>query len=688
MMLAFTAKIYPQCVNADFSNGDFTNWIGTTGENSGGVFSNQVMGIVQGVTNSLPTDPGRQTIINVGYWDANTNGLLWTLPPGATSCARLGNENVNYEAERLAYTIHVNPTNSVFTYQYAVVLEDPAHPVSDQPKFTIYVVDSLQNIADSVCGIYQVSSSAGIPGWQDATHAADGEADHWKDWTTVGVDLSPYINHQVTIVFTTYDCAQGAHFGYAYIACHCGALAMQQQCQGSSDVLTAPPGFSSYLWSTGETTQSITIANPVNGDTVHVHCLSVQGCAMDMSLVLDIQPVSFTVNSPTICLGSSATLTPTGSGLTYNWSNGSVGSPITVSPTVTTTYLVTATASGGCSDTSHATVVVDSILATISHVDSVLCNGQSTGSATVIASLGAPNYTYSWNTNPAQNSATATSLPAGTYIVTATDADGCTSTASAVVDQPTLVSPVLTPTNEGCLHSCTGGIATSVSGGTGPYTYAWTEGETTSSLTGLCAGTYTVSVTDSHNCEVTESATVGTNTLINATFTANPSEGTIPLNVQFTFTGTGANTYQWDFGDGNTSTLQNPTDVYNVAGTYNVILIINSGSPDFCADTVSMPIVAELPSFLIVPNVFTPNGDGHNDMFTVSYQSIVSFDCVIFNRWGNKIFEWSDVSKGWEGKTEGGAECSDGVYYYILSAKGVDKIDYEMHGTVTLFRHP
>jgi len=683
-MLAFTAKIYPQCFNSDFSNGDFSSWVGTTGENSGGTYSNEVVGLNQGTTNSLPTDPGQQTIINAPGTDPNTNNQLSVLPPGGSSCARLGNELTNYGAERLVYPLSVNSSNCIFTYQYAVVLEDPAHTITDQPKFTIYVVDSALHVVDPVCGVYEVSSQSGLSGWHDATHAADGELDHWKDWTTVGIDLSAYIGQTINIVFTTFDCAQGAHFGYAYIACHCGTYLLQQQCAGSSDILTAPPGFNTYTWSTGETGSSITINNPVNGDTVTCNCLSVQGCSMTLVIVLNIQPVNFTVNSPTICSGTPAALTATGTGYTYAWSDGQNGQTISVSPTTTTTYTCSATASGGCSDTMHATVTVDLTTSSITSTDSVLCFGGSTGSATASATAGTPGFTYAWSNG--QSTATATNLQVGTYTCTVSDNLGCTSTVSTTVYQPADISSNLTPVDEGCPGSCTGSITSSISGGIGPYLYTWNNGQLTSDISSLCAGTYTVTVTDNHNCQKVINANVGTNSNILASCTAVPSTGIIPLNVNFTFTGTGATSYLWDLGDGTTSTLQDPQHIYDAAGTYNVVLIVSTGAPDNCQDTVTITIVADLPSFLIVPNVFTPNGDNLNDDFHVKYQSITSFNCMIFNRWGKKIYEWSDVSKGWDGKTEGGKQCSDGVYYYILSAKGVDNIEYDMHGTVTLLK--
>jgi gliding motility-associated-like protein len=488
-----------QCTNADFSSGDFSNWQGSTGENSAGIYSSIVNGIVQGVTNSDPIDVGRHTIINAPGTDPNTGNLLSILPPSGTSCARLGNMNYNGEAERLIYPVLVSTTNSSFTYQYAVVLEDAGHTATEQPKFSIRVTDPSGDVFDATCGIYEVTAAAGIPGFNTSSAYDDGETVRWKDWTTVGIDLSAYIGSTVNIEFTTYDCAiaQGAHFGYAYIACHCGSLDIDQICSGTDVVLTAPAGFSSYLWTpSGATTQSISLNSPVNGTIYSCTCTSVQGCNLVVTDTINIEPVIFTVNNDVICSGENTTLnvTPTGT-YTYEWDTGDLTQSINVSPNTTTTYTVTATATGGCANSQNATVTVNPTPAGTTTSTQATCAGND-GSITVNMSIGTAPFIYQWSTVPVQNTQTANNLPAGTYTVTVTDANSCSTSITGTITSNEVLTTTANSTNETCGQS--NGTATVNVMGSGNYTYEWnsTPPQYTQTATNLPANTYTVTVTD------------------------------------------------------------------------------------------------------------------------------------------------------------------------------------------------
>ncbi|MEI8202567.1 MAG: gliding motility-associated C-terminal domain-containing protein [Bacteroidota bacterium] len=362
--------------------------------------------------------------------------------------------------------------------------------------------------------------------------------------------------------------------------------------------------------------------------------------------------------------------------------------PIRVVDTYGVVFMVTDTASlPDCAGCPHFTFNPSNIVN--------VCPGQSTGSFTVTPTGGVSPYILNLkNTGGTSIAAYAnvngsqsfTGLAAGAYNLVAADSNGCMDSTIVTITQTTEMVITLTPQNEGCQGSCDGAITTSVTGGNGPYSFVWSNGQTSQDLTGLCPGNYSVTVTDANTCTKSNSSSLTYNTAINAGFSANPQTGGPPLNVSFTYNGTGATIWNWNFGDGSTSTISNPSHIFDSIGTYTVTLIVSSGTPDFCLDTAKMTIIVQKPSLIIIPNVFTPNGDGSNDEFIIQYREIKSFKCTVFNRWGKKIYEWTDVSKGWDGKTNSGGLAADGVYYYIISATGTDNVEYNLNGSITIIR--
>ncbi|MEI6765739.1 MAG: PKD domain-containing protein [Bacteroidota bacterium] len=369
---------------------------------------------------------------------------------------------------------------------------------------------------------------------------------------------------------------------------------------------------------------------------------------------------------------------------TYNWSGG--GSGANISSLDAGTYTVTVTDSAGCVVVDTLTITEPTLLtAAITNSVNVLCNGDSTGSAVITAAGGTAPYSYNWIPYGGSGS-TANGLAAGTYIITVTDGNNCTALDTVTITEPTALSLLLNPTDESCVYSCNGKVEADVYGGVPPYTYHWNNLQTTPAATSLCDGSYSVTVTDANNCALNSTSHVGTSTLVDATFGASPITGSIPLSVNFTFLGTGASQFSWTFGDGGTSTIQNPVHVYPNIGTYTVKLIISSGAPDFCVDTFFVDIIAILPSSLVVPNVFTPNGDSHNDLFKPESVAIGTYSCVIYNRWGKLVYEGTNPAEGWNGVEKSGGDAADGVYYYIIEATGLDGVVYKLNGTVTLIR--
>ncbi|HNW96895.1 MAG TPA: PKD domain-containing protein [Bacteroidales bacterium] len=588
-----------QCVNADFSLGDFTNWTGSTGENISGVYSNLVAGIVAGTINSLPSTPGRQTIINAPGTDPNTQNLLSVLPPAWYSC-RLGNDlcsqcvGGNPQVERLQYTYNVNSSNSIFTYQYALVFQLPSdlnHDSTGMPKFTVEVLNQSGNLIDSVCGHYEISAAGTLQGFQKckslSTVCSPNDSVAWKDWTMQSFDLSDYINQNVTIQFTTYDCAQGEHFGYAYISCYCGSLELVQQNCGSSDIVTAPAGFTNYIWSYEGTTintvtNTITLDSVVNGTIISCEMIPVTGllCTDTLSLILIIDNpiITFTPSAPIICLGESVTINASGGGA-YVWSTGVSGLSITVSPASNTIYTVTTTTPLGCTSSADIIVIVNPLPSGVISSTPANC-GINNGTITITPNVGTAPFTYTWSTNPTQTTQTAAGLVNGIYTVTITDANGCSSSISGVVYGISQQEMQLTCSVDSvsCFGGNDGSIAVTACGGTLPYTYQWNTVpvQTTSIADNLPAGIYTVTVTDFNDSTKTATINLFQPSQLQLTVSADSvtcygqSDGSATVVVNG---GTPPYNFIW-----NTSPPQIATTATGVsAGSYTVTVTDNNG---------------------------------------------------------------------------------------------------------------
>lgn len=260
------------CPNSDFESGTFSGWQGGTGYccpiniNNSGIVSD------------------RHTIMSGNETDPNTCGAVTVVAPGGLYSARLGNSNTGTEAEKLTYSLDVTASNTLFIYKYAVVLQDPGHNPEEQPRFQIRVLNAAGGLIDPVCGEYTVVAGSNIPGFKNC----DGGV-IYKDWTTVGLDLSSYIGQTITIEFATGDCSKGGHYGYAYVDAFCSPLKISSTfCTGSAAaLLSAPIGFT-YLWNTGETTQSINVNNPTAGHTYTCLLTSVTGCTVNISTDLTL----------------------------------------------------------------------------------------------------------------------------------------------------------------------------------------------------------------------------------------------------------------------------------------------------------------------------------------------------------------------------------------------------------------
>lgn len=215
------------------------------------------------------------------------------------------------------------------------------------------------------------------------------------------------------------------------------------------------------------------------------------------------------------------------------------------------------------------------------------CNGSSDGTATVTPANGTGTYTYLWSNGA--TTATATGLPAGTASVTVTDAASCTATASVTLTQPSVLSASTSVVNVTVNGQCNGSATASPTGGTGSYTYVWSNSATTATATGLCAGTYTVTVTDAHGCTTTASATITQPAGITASITANNAVTCNSLcNGSATVSASGGSTpYAYHWGTVPVQTTATATGL--CAGSYTVTVTDANNSTATQSVTISQP---------------------------------------------------------------------------------------------------
>ncbi|NBP30412.1 MAG: hypothetical protein EBV23_12715, partial [Flavobacteriia bacterium] len=337
----------------------------------------------------------------------------------------------------------------------------------------------------------------------------------------------------------------------------------------------------SFTWSPGGQTGSTITVTP-NTTTTYTATYTVAGCSpvtgTGTVTVNPLQPITGTL---TACVGLTSQLANAVTPGTWSSSNSSVatisaGGLVTAVSAGTTT--ITYNASNGCSTTSQFTVYPQPILTVTP--SNVLCFG-GTGSVSLSAVGGNAPYTY--GATPTQN------LSPGTYTYTATSVDGCVSApVSVTITQPQAgLALSTTQVNVLCFGNSTGSINLTVTGGTAPYTYAWSNNTTQEDPSNLAAGTYTVTVTDANGCTATTTVTITqpqaplalSTTQVNVGCFGN-STGSVNLTVTG---GTAPYTYLWS----NNGTVEDPTGM--AAGAYTVTVTDANGCTAQTSVTITQP---------------------------------------------------------------------------------------------------
>ena len=509
------------------------------------------------------------------------------------------------------------------------------------------------------------------------------------------------------------------------------------------------------------------------------------GCTITQTFLLTEPPaLSVSVSStPSNCTNPDGSVSVVASGgngtYSYAWSPGAYNTA-TVNAVSAGNYSVTVTDQNGCSINSTVTVSnVNGVVASLVSQTNINCAGQSTGAIYITQNGGTPGYNYNWSPN-ISTADSATSLTAGNYSVTVTDANSCMSSVSITITEPPQLIINASANPAGVCAGESVQLNAITGGGTPAYNVVWNPGNLTGNnpvIFPQTSTTYTSTVTDQNGCTANTLVNVVVYPSPSAVFTADSTAGCAPVCVNFSDVSTIAApasvlSWNWDFGDGNNSSVQNPSHCFSTTGSYPVQLTVTSS--DGCNSTVLLPALINVfptpvaaftsspssisildpqvfftdsslnatswnwnfgdflnsssflqnPSFiysepvcyqvtltvsnstgcsnattheicidpevsLFVPNAFTPNGDGNNDIFTPKGEGLTNdnYALLIFDRWGNLIFESHALENGWDGKARGHSEISQvDTYVWKLSVIDLKNQHHYLEGHVNLLK--
>jgi gliding motility-associated-like protein len=480
---------------------------------------------------------------------------------------------------------------------------------------------------------------------------------------------------------------------------------------GTPTTLTASvPGVPNptYLWNTNATTSTITVS-PTANTTYAVSVTYGTGgvCRNNVSRTVTITTAPLTVvpTRATICSRDSSTLTASSTVQgTYTWSTGPSGATISVNPAATTAYTVTLSYNNGCTVTRTQAITVATITPEITTTPEALCAGTSTV-LTANASGFAP-LEFRWSTEQTVPSITVTPTPGSRFTVTVTNSAKCTATATILTNNATISIAPLQPVCPGSQFTLTSTLGpNSTSGGS----YSWvpvaggpatTDTLTAQTLTAGASRTYTVTYSygPKNVCRATATTTVQAQNLAANIISPPNNPNAIyelgdPIRFEAILTPPTA-TATWTFRNNNNASRQGNAISYtpqvgvesDTLITFPYTLKISSGG---CVFEISRNIIIALPD-ADMPNLFSPNGDGTNDVFRLAVRNkrkATTDRLEIYNRWGQKIFESTAPNAAWDGKVNGGDEAPIDVYVYrIFWRRGDGALQAPKQGEINLIR--
>lgn len=430
------------------------------------------------------------------------------------------------------------------------------------------------------------------------------------------------------------------------------APSIQSICPGQTLTLSVPAAnyTNGPIWSTLATGTSIQVSTPntyIVGATDQCYTY-----ADTVQIIAGISPsVTVSPDVANICQGQNIQITSSGVVGNITWSNGATGTSITVN--TPGTYV--ATASNACG-TSRDTAI-------ISLENYPIVNIQHSGNTPIIC----PNSTISleaiaqhaqniaWTHGP--TSPLIQVNQAGTYTVIATNACGSD---TATIQLQNGANPLAEIQAMGNTSFCKGEQL--LLQGVGNGDFEWSNGSSESTITVSNEGIYTLIVSNECGSDTADIFIQVSGPTANFDFSGGDQ---IPTTIQYINNSTGGDTYAWQLANNETSNLFEPSQYFTDGGDFPITLVVSDANG--CKDSLTKIILLEEAVNFFMPNIFTPNGDSINETFSIVATGISSFQMLIFNRWGEVVYQSDDIYQGWNGKNKFGQLCSSGVYSVVVS---------------------
>lgn len=445
------------------------------------------------------------------------------------------------------------------------------------------------------------------------------------------------------------------------------------------DATSSSPNFSFLNTSSSSQTFTYTVVMNQNGCTA----------SDDVNVTVDAPGATTIVpqGSTTFCEGGTVTLESNDPNI-VSWSwlpNGETTQSIIVA--TGQQFSMTGRDAQNCYYVSNAIITTQVIPPVVALAPNGLvdesCTNYNDGSITLSPTGGTPPYNYVWDDG--RTTAAITGLGEGVYAVTVSDQYNCSASAQYTVDAAVdFYVNIDSAFNVSCYGFYDGEIFASSTGGAPPYAFVWSNDVTGKRNLHLPIGTYTVTASDGHGCLSDSTITLTQPDEIVATTTSNLFiEFTEETQIDVTISPSGNYTYMWS--PAASLSCADCEDPGAFPAQTTVYTLVVHDEVTNCYDTTKFKLEVDASKRIYIPNAFTPNGDGKNDVWQVFSKGVKYFKVQIFNRWGEKVFETLDITRGWDG-TFHGAAVNPGIYTYIVAVTYLDSERVNQSGTITVVK--